>query len=272
MDGAEAMPVIFFGHGNPMNALTDNRYTRVWRRLGLALPKPKAILCISAHWYIDQPEVTAMEAPPTIHDFGGFPRELYNVEYPAAGEPQLAARVRQLLAPLDVQADFDRGLDHGAWSVLAHAFPKADVPVIQLSMDRRQAATYHYELGRRLAPLRGEGVLIIGSGNVVHNLRMIKWQDDVAPYNWAVRFNERVRQHLLRREHAPLIAYEQMGEDARLAIPTPEHYLPLLYTAALCEDNEPVSFAVDGIDLGSIGMLTVAFGLEFDGESQPIGD
>jgi 4,5-DOPA dioxygenase extradiol len=262
MNMTKPMPVIFFGHGNPMNALTDNPYSRAWRQLGLALPRPKAILCVSAHWFIDQTRVTAMDAPLTIHDFGGFPKELYDVQYPAAGDPQLAARVRQLLAPLDVQTDFDWGLDHGAWSVLLHAFPEADVPVIQLSMDRSQPAAFHYELGKRLAPLRREGVLIIGSGNVVHNLRAIRWQEDAAPYDWAVRFNERVRQHLLQRDHAPLIAYEEMGEDGRLSIPTAEHYLPLLYTAALCEDDEPVSFAVDGIDLGSIGMLTAVFGMD----------
>jgi 4,5-DOPA dioxygenase extradiol len=267
MSTTKPMPVIFFGHGNPMNALARNRYSEAWRRLGLALPRPQAILCISAHWYIDHTKVTAMAAPLTLHDFGGFPQELHNVQYPAAGDPQLAARVRQLLSPLDVQADVDWGLDHGAWSVLVHAFPEADVPVIQLSIDRSQPAAFHYELGKRLAPLRREGVLIIGSGNVVHNLRAIKWQDEAAPYEWAGRFNESVRQHLLRREHAPLIAYEQLGEDARLSIPTPEHYLPLLYTAALCEDDEPVSFAVDGIDLASIGMLTVVFGMDFKEQS-----
>lgn len=267
MNMTKPMPVIFFGHGNPMNALTDNPYSRAWRQLGLALPRPKAILCVSAHWFINQTRVTAMDVPLTIHDFGGFPKELYDVQYPAAGDPQLAARVCQLLAPLDVQADFDWGLDHGAWSVLLHAFPEADVPVIQLSMDRSQPAAFHYELGKRLAPLRREGVLILGSGNVVHNLRAIRWQENAAPYDWAVRFNERVRQHLLQSDHAPLIAYEEMGEDGRLSIPTAEHYLPLLYTAALCEDDEPVSFAVDGIDLGSIGMLTAVFGMDSGAQS-----
>jgi 4,5-DOPA dioxygenase extradiol len=267
MDSIKPMPVIFFGHGNPMNALMRNRYSKAWHRLGLALPKPKAILCISAHWYIDETKVTAMETPLTIHDFGGFPQELYNLQYPAKGDPQLAARVRHLLSPVDVQLDYDWGLDHGAWSVLTHAFPDADVPVVQLSIDRTQPAAFHYELGKQLAPLRREGVLITASGNIVHNLRAIKWQDDATPYDWATRFNERVRQHLLQREHTPLIAYEQMGEDARLSIPTPEHYLPLLYTAALCEDDEPVSFAVDGIDLGSIGMLTVVVGMGFNEQS-----
>jgi 4,5-DOPA dioxygenase extradiol len=267
MDSIKPMPVIFFGHGNPMNALMRNRYGKAWHRLGLALPKPKAILCISAHWFIDETKVTAMETPLTIHDFGGFPQELYNLQYPAKGDPQLAARVRHLLSPVDVQLDYDWGLDHGAWSVLTHAFPDADVPVVQLSIDRTQPAAFHYELGKQLAPLRREGVLITASGNIVHNLRAIKWQDDATPYDWATRFNERVRQHLLQREHTPLIAYEQMGEDARLSIPTPEHYLPLLYTAALCEDDEPVSFAVDGIDLGSIGMLTVVVGMGFNEQS-----
>jgi 4,5-DOPA dioxygenase extradiol len=264
MEDTEPMPVVFFGHGSPMNALTRNRYSEAWHRLGHALPKPKAIMCISAHWYINQTKVTAMEVPLTIHDFGGFPEELYKVQYPAKGDPELAARVCHLLAPVDTQLDYDWGIDHGAWSVLVHAFPDADVPVLQFSIDRTQPAAFHYELGKRLAPLRREGVLIIGSGNIVHNLRAIKWQNDAGPYDWAVRFNERVRQHLLHREHAPLITYEQMGEDARLSIPTPEHYLSFLYTAALCEDDEPVTFAVDGIDLGSIGMLTVAFGMTFN--------
>lgn len=264
MDMTKAMPVIFFGHGSPMNALTHNRYSEAWNQLGAALPKPKAILCISAHWYINETSVTAMDIPLTIHDFGGFPQELYNVQYPAKGDPELAVRVRQLLSPINVEMDSDWGLDHGAWSVLVHAFPEANIPVIQLSIDRTQPAAFHYDLGKRLAPLRREEVLIIGSGNVVHNLRTLKWQDGAAPYDWAARFNQRVRQHLIQREHAPLIAYDQLGEDARLSIPTPDHYLPLLYTAALCEDNEPISFAVDGIDLGSISMQTVVFGMNFD--------
>jgi 4,5-DOPA dioxygenase extradiol len=257
------MPVIFFGHGSPMNALMQNRYSEAWHQIGQAVPRPKAILCVSAHWYVNETAVTAMDAPPTIHDFGGFPEKLYEVEYSAKGSPQLAARVRELLAPVETRLDYDWGMDHGSWSVLVHAYPKADVPVVQLSIDRSKPATFHYELGKCLAPLRDEGYLITASGNVVHNLRTIKWNVGAEPYDWAVRFNAQVRELLWQRDHQSLIAYERMNEDARLAIPTPDHYLPLLYAAALHEETEPVTFAVDGIDLGSISMLTVVFGTEF---------
>jgi 4,5-DOPA dioxygenase extradiol len=258
------LPVIFFGHGNPMNALLQNRYSEAWRQLGQSIPQPKAILCVSAHWYVNETAVTAMDEPPTIHDFGGFPEELYKVEYPAKGSPQLAARVRDLLAPVETRLDDDWGMDHGSWSVLVHAYPEADVPVIQLSIDRTKPASFHYELAKRLAPLRDEGVLITASGNIVHNLRLIEWNNRAEPHGWAVRFNRQVKDHLLQKDHAPLIAYEQMGDDARLAIPTPDHYLPLLYAMALHQEDEPVAFAVDGIDLGSISMLTVVFGSEFN--------
>jgi 4,5-DOPA dioxygenase extradiol len=261
------MPVIFFGHGNPMNALLQNRYSQSWHRLGQAVAKPKAILCVSAHWYVNETAVTAMEAPPTIHDFGGFPEKLYEVEYPAQGSPQLAARVRELLAPVEVRLDYDWGMDHGSWSVLVHTYPEADVPVVQLSIDRTRPAAFHYELAQRLAPLRDEGVLITASGNVVHNLRTIRWHNQAQPYDWAERFNEQVKDHLLRRDHAALIAYEEISEDAALAIPTPDHYLPLLYAMALHDESEPLSFAVDGIDLGSISMLTVVFGQSFNAQT-----
>ena len=254
------MPAVFFGHGSPMNALEQNRYTETWRRIGASIPKPKAILCVSAHWMTRGTAVTAMDKPRTIHDFGGFPQELFEIQYPAPGSPPLAARVRELLAPVDVRLDQSWGLDHGTWSVLAHVFPDANVPIVQLSLDANQPPRYHYELGARLAPLRDEGVLIVGSGNVVHNLGRIQWAEDAKPYDWAVRFNETVRAHLAAREHQALIDCLSLGSDARLSVPTPEHYLPLLYVIATQGKNETESLPVDGIELGSIGMLTAIVG------------
>jgi 4,5-DOPA dioxygenase extradiol len=254
------MPVVFFGHGSPMNAIENNRYTEAWRRIGETVPRPKSILAVSAHWYIRGTAVTAMEKPRTIHDFGRFPQALFDVQYPTPGDPAFAARVRDLLAPVDVHLDQSWGLDHGTWSVLVHAFPDADVPIVQLSIDATQPAQFHYDLGKRLAMLRDEGVLIIGSGDVVHNLGVINWSAGAAPFDWATRFNDHVRDCLKRRDHEPLIAYGKYGEDARLSIPTPEHYLPLLYCIGAQEPDEPVSFAVDGIELGSISMLCVIVG------------
>jgi len=258
---ATRLPAVFFGHGSPMNTLERNRYTDAWRRLGATLPQPKAILAVSAHWMTRGTAVTAMDKPRTIHDFGGFPQELFEVQYPAPGSPALAARVRELLAPIEVQQDQDWGLDHGTWSVLAHVYPHANVPVVQLSLDAGQPPRYHYELGAHLAPLRDEGVLIVGSGNVVHNLGRMQWAEDATSYDWATRFNEKVRAHLAAREHAALIDYELLDKDARLSVPTPEHYLPLLYILAQQSQGEALSLPVDGIEYGSIGMLTVAVGL-----------
>jgi 4,5-DOPA dioxygenase extradiol len=260
MASTARMPAVFFGHGSPMNALEQNRYTETWRHIGASLPVPKAILCVSAHWYIRGTAVTAMDRPRTIHDFGGFPQELFEAQYPAPGSPALAARVRELLAPVSVQLDQTWGLDHGAWSVLAHVYPDANVPVVQLSLDASQPPQYHYDLGARLAPLRDEGVLIVGSGNVVHNLGRIQWAEDARPYDWATRFNEKARAHLAAREHQPLIDYLSLDGDARLSVPTPEHYLPLLYVIASQTSNETASLPVDGIEYGSIGMLTTVVG------------
>ena len=254
------MPVVFFGHGSPMNAITPNRYADAWRRMGAALPKPRAILSVSAHWYTRGTAVTAMEKPKTIHDFYGFPKPLYEVQYPAPGDPALAVRVRDLAAPVDAQFDGSWGLDHGTWQVLMHAFPEANIPVVQLSIDGTKSGPFHYELGKRLAPLRDEGVLVIGSGNVVHNLRLMQRSPDAPPYDWAVRFNDRVRALLEARDHAPLVAWESLGEDARLSIPTPDHYLPLLYCIALQAEDEKLEFPVDGIDIGSVGMLSAVIG------------
>lgn len=255
------MPVIFFGHGSPMNTLARNQYTEAWRRLGVTALKPKAILAISAHWFTRGTAVTAMAAPRTIHDFGGFPQALFDVHYPAPGDPGLAARVRELLAPMPVQLDQSWGLDHGTWSVLAHAFPDAGIPVVQLSMDATKPARFHYELGRQLAPLRDEGVLIVGSGNVVHNLMLMQRGEGVPAFDWAKRFNAMVRAALASGKHQALIEFERMGEDARLSVPTPEHYLPLLYIAALQAGGETMAFIVDGFEGGSLGMLTAAAGM-----------
>ena len=257
---SKSMPVLFVGHGSPMNAIEKSRFADRWKRVGESLPRPTAILCISAHWETAGTKVTAMEKPKTIHDFYGFPPELYALQYPAPGDPQLAARVRELLAPLPVHADREWGLDHGSWAVLRFAYPQADVPVVQLSLDLTRAAPQHYELGRRLAPLRDEGVLLAASGDVVHNLRVMNRAPGMPPFEWAARFNARVRGCLERGEHAALVAWEQEGEDARLSVPTPEHYLPLLYCLGALAPGEPVWIPVDGIELGSVSMLCAVFG------------
>jgi 4,5-DOPA dioxygenase extradiol len=255
------LPAIFFGHGNPMNALADNEYTRAWRRMGEEIGKPRAILCISAHWYTQETAVTAVAQPRTIHDFGGFPRPLYEVAYPAPGDVQLAREVQELAQPLQVKADTEWGLDHGTWSVLCHVYPEADVPVVQLSMDERMTAADHYNIGRKLAVLRDRGVLIIGSGNIVHNLHTYAWgRHTPQPYDWAVRFEAQAREWMERAEHEPLIEYESLGRDAALAAPTPEHYLPLLYVLGAQQPGDSVSFPIAGVDGGSVSMLSVRVG------------
>ena len=255
------MPAVFFGHGNPMNALLENQYTRSWARIGEQLPRPKAVLCVSAHWYFPATAVTFSVKPRTIHDFGGFPQELYQVEYPAPGSHELASRVQDLLAPTTVELDERWGFDHGTWSVLCHVFPQADVPVVQLSIDETKPPEYHYEIGKRLSPLRDEGVFIIGSGNIVHNLHTYAWgRQPVEPFDWAIRFEKQARDLLLDGDYAPLVAYETLGRDAMLSVPTPEHYLPLLYVLAVSQKGEEVSFPVEGVDGGSVSMLAVQFG------------
>lgn len=261
MNSPKPMPVVFFGHGNPMNALEQNAYTESWARTGQSIPRPKAVLVVSAHWYVPGTAVTAMATPQTIHDFGGFPDELFRVQYPAPGDPALASRIKALFAPMTVTLDQQWGLDHGTWSVLCHVFPKADIPVLQLSMDVRQPAAFHYDLGKRLTALRDESVLIVGSGNVVHNLRAYAWgQGPVEAYDWAIRFETQVRELLLAGHDEPLINYSNLGHDARLAVPTPEHYLPLLYILGLRRAGEPVRFVTEGIEGGSISMLSVQIG------------
>jgi 4,5-DOPA dioxygenase extradiol len=257
----QRMPAIFFGHGNPMNALLDNEWTRAWSALRRGLPKPKAILCVSAHWYLPGTAVTAMPSPRTIHDFGGFPPELFAFDYPAPGSPELARRVQSLLTHVPVALDERWGLDHGTWSVLCHVFPDADVPIVQLSIDETQPAAFHHDLGHRLAALRDEGVLVIGSGNLVHNLHAYAWgRHGVQPFDWAVRFEQQARKLMTEGDHDPLIAYESLGRDALLSAPTPDHYLPILYVLGTRRPGEPVSFPVEGIDGGSVSMLTVQVG------------
>ncbi len=255
------LPAIFFGHGNPMNALLDNEYTRRWNVIGRALPQPKAVLSISAHWYVPAMGVTVATAPRTIHDFGGFPKELYQVKYPAPGDPELARRIVQLLSPVPVALDASWGLDHGTWSVLKHVFPDADIPVVQLSIDETQPPEWHFEIAKRLAPLRDEGVLIVGSGNLVHNLHTYAWgRETREPYDWAVRFEQQAREMLTSGEDRALIDYEKLGRDAMLSIPTPDHYLPLLYVLGTRQVGEPAAFPVEGVDGGSVSMLAVKIG------------
>ncbi len=256
------LPAVFFGHGSPMNAIEDNRYTEAWRALAASVPRPRAILAISAHWYVDGVAATASARPATIHDFGGFPRALYEIVYPAPGDAELVRRVQGLLAPAPVKPDETWGLDHGVWSVLRHAYPDADTPVVALSVDRTQSNRAHFELGRRLAPLRDEGVLIAASGNIVHNLRAFASAVQPAePYDWAVRFDGYVRDALVRGDDDALIAYERAGRDAELSVPTREHYLPLLYLAGARAENEPASFPTEGLEGGgSISMRSVRVG------------
>lgn len=255
------MPAVFFGHGNPMNAILDNPYTEAWRAIGQSIARPKAVMAISAHWYVPETGVTISTAPRTLHDFGGFPRELYQVQYPAPGDPELAKRVQRLLAPLPVTLDDRWGLDHGTWSVLKHVYPDADVPIVQLSIDETQPPRFHYELGKRLATLRAEGVLIVGSGNLVHNLHAYAWGRHVVdPFDWAIRFEQQARDMLLAGDQQPLVEYEALGRDAHLAIPTPDHYLPLLYVIASRQQGDAISFPVEGVDGGSISMLSVKVG------------
>ena len=255
------MHAIFFGHGNPMNAVSQNAWTAGWAEFGKSVRKPKAVLCISAHWYIPALAVTAMEWPRTIHDFGGFPRELFEYQYPAPGSPDLATRVNDLLGGEAHLDDRQWGLDHGTWSVLCHVFPNADIPVVQLSIDETQEAGWHYELAKKLAPLRNEGILIVGSGNLIHNLHTYAWgRHDVAPLDWALRFEETARNLMIGGDHGPLINYETLGKDAHLSAPTPDHYLPLLYILALQQSTDDITFPVEGFDGGSISMTAVRVG------------
>lgn len=257
----DIFPAIFFGHGNPMNAVLTNTYTEAWARIGSRMRKPKAILSISAHWFVPETGVTVSTSPRTIHDFGGFPEQLFRVQYPAPGDPVLARRVQSLLAPLEVNLNDSWGFDHGTWSVLRHVYPKADVPIVQLSIDETRPPLFHFEIGRKLAPLREEGVLIVGSGNLVHNLHAYAWGGHIEnPYDWAVQFEAEAKQMMVAGEFKPLIDYERLGPAALLSIPTPDHYLPLLYVLATKQASERIAFPVEGVDGGSISMLAVQVG------------
>lgn len=258
---SDRMPALFLGHGNPMNAIANNDYTAAWSALGVALPRPEAVLCVSAHWYRPGAAVTAMERPRTIHDFGGFPQPLYEVQYPAPGDPALARRVAALLAPEAVEPDAQWGLDHGTWSVLMHVFPEADIPVLQLAIDEPKPSAWHFDFARRLQPLRDEGVLVMGSGNLVHNLHTYAWgRHGVEPFDWALRFEAFARERMSAGDFAPLVAYETLGRDAMLSAPTPDHYLPLLYVAGASVDQDVIQFPTEGFDGGSVSMLGVQFG------------
>ena len=258
------MPVLFLGHGSPMNAIVDNEFVRSFRALGEEIPAPNAVLCISAHWETRGTWVTAMDMPPTIHDFGGFPQELFDVQYPAPGSPQLAADVKSMVTETEVGLDDHQwGLDHGAWSVIRNMYPKANVPVIQMSLDYNQAPQYHYDLAKQLAALRKKGVLIVGSGNMVHNLRMIAWDKfnvDGFGFDWAIEANERMKDYILTDNHQALIDFKNQGKAFDLAIPTPDHFLPLLYALALKEGNERVSVFNDKPVAGSLTMTSVKIG------------
>jgi 4,5-DOPA dioxygenase extradiol len=257
--GVTRMPAVFLGHGSPMNAIEDSEFRRGWAELGRRLPRPEAILCVSAHWETRGVWLTSGEAPGTIHDFFGFPPELYAVRYPASGSPWLARRAAELLGDVRAGLDAERGLDHGSWGVLVAMYPEADVPVLQLSLAIGQPPSFHYELARRLAPLRDEGVLVLGSGNLVHNLRLADLGLDRG-FDWAVRFDALVRERIETGDTAALVAWESLGPEARLAVPTPEHYLPLLYVLAQRTPRDAVRLINDRCTLGSISMTSVVIG------------
>ncbi|MFD0762301.1 4,5-DOPA dioxygenase extradiol [Lutibacter aestuarii] len=259
MSNTGKMPVLFLGHGSPMNAIEENEFVSAFRKLGQEIIRPNAILCISAHWETKGTFVTAMQNPPTIHDFGGFPQALFDVQYLAKGSPELAEETKSIITKTEVGLDDKWGLDHGAWSVIKHLYPNADIPVIQMSIDYSKPARYHYELAQELNSLRHKGVLIIGSGNMVHNLRMVAWKklNEEFAFDWATEANEKMKSHILSGDFQPLIDFKSQGKAFDLAIPTPEHYLPLLYTLALKEENEKITLFNDKAVGGSLTMTSI---------------
>lgn len=259
MSNTGKMSVLFLGHGSPMNAIEENEFVSAFRKLGQEIIRPNAILCISAHWETKGTFVTAMQNPPTIHDFGGFPQALFDVQYPAKGSPELAEETKSIITKTEVGLDDKWGLDHGAWSVIKHLYPNADIPVIQMSIDYSKPARYHYELAQELNSLRHKGVLIIGSGNMVHNLRRVSWNklNEEFAFDWATEANEKMKSHILSGDHQKLIDFKSQGKAFDLAIPTPEHYLPLLYTLALKEENEKVTLFNDKSVGGSLSMTSL---------------
>ena len=259
----DKLPVLFIGHGSPMNGIEDNEFSRTWAKFGEEIPKPKAVLVISAHWLTSGTLVTAMEKPKTIHDFGGFPKELFDVQYPAPGNPELALETSKLITTTNVGLDHDWGLDHGTWTVVRHMYPDANIPVLQMSIDYNKPASYHYELSKQLEKLRKKGVLIIGSGNMVHNLRMVAWDKLNEPeygYDWANEINQTFKEKILSHSHNDLMNYEKLGSAAKLAIPTPDHYFPLIYTLGLQGKDDEVNFFNDKAVGGSLTMTSVKFG------------
>ncbi|RZJ72648.1 MAG: 4,5-DOPA dioxygenase extradiol [Flavobacterium sp.] len=259
----EKQPVLFIGHGSPMNGIEDNQFSQTWAKMGRQIPKPKAVLVISAHWLTRGTLITAMEAPKTIHDFGGFPQALFDVQYPAKGNPELAAETISLIKSTDVVADHDWGLDHGTWTVVRHMYPDADIPVLQLSIDYGKPPEYHYNLAKEIASLRKKGVLIIGSGNMVHNLRMVDWQKLQEPeygFDWAIEMNELFKDKIADGDHKSLINYESLHKAALLAVPTPDHYYPMLYSLGLQESSDDVTFFNDKLVGGSLNMTSVKIG------------
>ncbi|MHC1733897.1 MAG: 4,5-DOPA dioxygenase extradiol [Bacteroidales bacterium] len=262
-DPSERMPVLFVGHGSPMNAIEENEFAAGWRDMGKRLPRPSAILCVSAHWQSKGTKVTVMPKPETIHDFGGFPRELYEVQYPAPGSPELAKTTKEAVRQRVIELDRSWGLDHGAWSVIRRMYPDADVPVVEMSLDYQSSPQQHYDLARELASLRRKRILIIGSGNMVHNLGLVSWEKLNTPgyaYDWALEAGEAMKHHIMSGDHSPMINYDSQGNAFRLAIPTPEHFLPLLYTIALQEPDEPVELFNDRPVAGSLTMTSVKIG------------
>lgn len=260
LNNSDKMPVLFVGHGNPMNAIELNEFSLGWQTVGKNLPKPAAILCISAHWETNGTFVTAMPNPKTIHDFGGFPKALFDVVYPAPGSPELAEVTQNLIISSKVELDYSWGLDHGAWSVIKNIYPEADVPVIQMSIDYSREPEYHYNLGKELINLRNKGVLIIGSGNIVHNLRLVEWNNPGNGSDWAVEANTLIKKLISSGDHQSLIHYNKLGRAVQLSVPTPEHYLPLLYALSLAEEEEEISFFNDKEIMGSLSMTSLKIG------------
>lgn len=256
----DKMPVLFLGHGSPMNAMEDNEFTAGWKNMARELPKPKVILCISAHWETQGTYVTAMETPQTIHDFSGFPQALYDVNYPAPGSPAMANETKSIIHKTEVQLDNKWGLDHGAWSVMRQMYPEADIPLIQMSLDYKKNPSYHYDLAQELVTLRSKGVLIVGSGNMVHNLRVLNWHNPDESYDWALEANAKMKTLILNNDHAQLINYTKLGKSVELSVPTPEHFLPLLYALALKDKDESVSIFNDKTIMGSISMTSLKIG------------
>jgi 4,5-DOPA dioxygenase extradiol len=256
----EKMPVLFLGHGSPMNAIEENEFVQGWRNMGKTLPKPNAILCISAHWETRGTFVTAMQKPKTIHDFGGFPPELFDVQYPAPGSPELARETQSIIKKKTVNLDEKWGLDHGCWSVLKHLYPAADVPIVQMSLDYDQTPQHHYDLAKELSSLRTKGILIVGSGNMVHNLGLVAWyrlNETEYGYDWALEARYKMNKYIIAGNYQQLINYKSQGEAFNLAIPTPEHFLPLLYVLALKEDNETLTLFNDKAVAGSLTMTSL---------------